>query len=599
MKLVFRTLVLTDFKEYIGKHVLQLARLGLGVHFVRGVNEVNPALGSNGASKSTLFDALRWCLFGSTVKGLKNPDVKTWGGSKPARVKLIVDVDGERHTIIRSTKTNGLTIDDEHASQEAVEKLIRMSPAMFDHTLLMGQGEALFLDLGPTPKLNVLSDTLELDRWERRSGEAKARAEMYDKRIADYDNQKCNLEQHLNTLDDDLRDARQQMQDWERERADRESERDAKIKELQKQEKAVDLEWGKWDLAYDGAETELRASRKRQQDLIDARNDLVTQEAKLAVKLSAVESSLELARDRGTCPTCGQKIKGEHKHDLKAKRREAKELGGELHDVSTRAEATAEQIEKVKKEIRGFIDKSNDAQDKLTHATNRRERIKAELAALTKNAHSDGERENPHSKNVAKARNLIREAKALLIVLEKRKGNAHKKSVRARYWVSGFKQLRLYLLQEALDELEAVTNAMLPTVGLDGWRITYDIERENKSGKVTSGLTVAILKPDMNKPVRWESWSGGEAQRLRLVGSIALSEMLLRRAGVECDLLILDEPTQHLSPEGVKDTADLLCDRGEFNQVWYIDHQAVESNRFASVLTVTKNSEGASFHVEA
>lgn len=108
---------------------------------------------------------------------------------------------------------------------------------------------------------------------------------------------------------------------------------------------------------------------------------------------------------------------------------------------------------------------------------------------------------------------------------------------------------------------------------------------------------MTILKPDLAKAVRWESWSGGEGQRLRIVGAIALSQVLLRRAGIECDLLILDEPTRHLSREGVRDVVDYLIDLGRDRQVFYCDHTAIENARFASTITVTRSHKGVTLDV--
>jgi DNA repair exonuclease SbcCD ATPase subunit len=590
MNLVFRSITVKDFKEYIGKHTLSLAKLGGGVHFVMGINEVDPELGSNGASKSTLFDALRWCLYGSTVKGLKNPDVKTWGGHEHAVVKVCVQVDGVKRFIKRSTKTNGLTLDGDVASQESIDKLVGMSAAMFDCVILMGQGEPLFLDLGPTPKLNTLSDTLDLDRWDRRSVAAKEMATRCGMKAVGHANAIVSAKSSLERAQQALADEKARMADWERECAEREEKREARIKELDGLITKIDNDWGKWDLKYDGAETELRASRRRQQELAERRADQSAKEAVARAKMRHLEKAL---KTDGVCPTCGQAIKSADKSHVKQQRTELAKLEKECELITARLEKCDADLSQVKKEISKFCEASNDAQDHLTRLGAKRSELKAELAFCGSGQSRDSV--NPHSQAVATWRSDVRKLTGEIAELE----DVHKRALRSeqrwRDWVGYCKQIRLYLLKEALEELENETNQMLPTVGLEGWSVAFDIERETKTGKVTPGLTVSILKPHMTKAVRWEAWSGGEAQRLRVVASVALSRMLLRRAGIACDLLILDEPTQHLSAEGVRDTVALLCDLGEHHQIFYIDHQAVQSNRFASVITVTKTEAGAGF----
>lgn len=68
----FRKLILHNFMSY--KHaVVQLAKQG--VVRIEGINEDEPSANSNMAGKSTLMEALLWCLFGRTLRGLKHESV--------------------------------------------------------------------------------------------------------------------------------------------------------------------------------------------------------------------------------------------------------------------------------------------------------------------------------------------------------------------------------------------------------------------------------------------------------------------------------------------------------------------------------------------
>jgi DNA repair exonuclease SbcCD ATPase subunit len=139
-----------------------------------------------------------------------------------------------------------------------------------------------------------------------------------------------------------------------------------------------------------------------------------------------------------------------------------------------------------------------------------------------------------------------------------------------------------------------VTNAALADVGLMDWQVKYGIEKETKSGTIQRGLNVTILSPNNRVPVRWESWSGGEMQRLRIIGALALSDVLLGHAGINCGLEIIDEPSQHLSGDGVRDLCDYLAERaqGLGKQTFLVDHVAIQSSRFSSVINVTKERTG-------
>ena len=56
-----------------------------------------------------------------------------------------------------------------------------------------------------------------------------------------------------------------------------------------------------------------------------------------------------------------------------------------------------------------------------------------------------------------------------------------------------------------------------------------------------------------------------------------------------------DEPSQHLSQEGLIDLAETLAQRAENDQkrILLVDHHAIEFGGFTGVMTVTKDSDGS------
>jgi exonuclease SbcC len=201
---------------------------------------------------------------------------------------------------------------------------------------------------------------------------------------------------------------------------------------------------------------------------------------------------------------------------------------------------------------------------------------------------------NPHAQTLVTLRKRMRKAEADIRDATDELRSVQAKHQRAQYWVKGFKDVRLYVLEEVLQELELTTNAMLDDAGLVDWVCTFKLEREGAKGSVF-GLHVLIESPDSAGRVKWESWSGGEAQRLRIVSALALKEVLLNRAGVEPLLEVIDEPTRGLSSEGVDDLVEYLQARATRLDlpVFLIDHAARESARFASVTTVVRDTTGS------
>jgi DNA repair exonuclease SbcCD ATPase subunit len=602
MKLEFTRLILRDFKEYRGKHVLDLSRMGNGVHYVRGKNRVD-AIGSNGAGKSTLWDAFMWCISGRTVRGLRGTDVRTWQGAEHAMSRVDFFCDDEAHHVKRSTEKNGLWLDGKLCSQEAIDRLLGLSIINIPHTILLGQKRDLFFDLKPQHKLDLLSETLSLDKWETRSKQAKAKVTDGIAVREGIIGRRQVLEDMRDSFTTTLEQVKAKSVAWNAEHGNAASARERRIEGLTKSLEAAITEKGTHDLAYDGAETELRAIRK---DLIKKRSqmdEILEDISKARTKRDTRKARLDELRalaGSDTCPTCGQPVTKAVAHARAARDalKEAKHLAAVASDRvilhETRKEVLRDAIVRIAKAEDDFADKSNEAKDKLDHLEKHCRDIQEQIAVLKAES---AEQANPYAEQISNMRKDIKRFKGEIIEHNEQIERLDRRINRTRYWVKGFKQVRLYLLQETLEELEEVTQNLLPEFGLPGWSVEYDIERETKAGAVSTGLSVKILKPGMRKAVRWEAWSGGEGQRLLIVGAIALSEVLLRRAGIECDLLVLDEPTRHMSKEGVEETVDYLITRGRDAQIFYVDHQVIESNRFASVVTITKDEHGAQIKV--
>ena len=167
-------------------------------------------------------------------------------------------------------------------------------------------------------------------------------------------------------------------------------------------------------------------------------------------------------------------------------------------------------------------------------------------------------------------------------------------------WVRGFKDIRLMDMSTALTELEVEVNSSVSALGLPDWSINFALDRETAKGAIKRGFTVFVQSPDNQRPVPWESWSGGEAQRLRLAGTMGLSDLTRSRTGCTLELEVWDEPTDGLSPQGVSDLLSCLKQRAhdEGRQIWVVDHHALGYGAFDGVYTVVKTADGSQVFAE-
>lgn len=600
MKLEFDRLIIRNFKA-IPKLVFDLKR-GPGFYFLRGQNKDEPSLGSNGAGKSSIWDALTWCLFGRTVDGSRTPDLKPWSGGEGATIVIaIIRVDGIRRKIKR--RNNKITLDETETNQDTIIKLIGMELPLFANTILLGQGEDLFYDLNPRDKLQLLSDARGLEKWEQRSKLATERVQVLTAKQNILQGELEGFDRSIEQTSKLLKSVRMESQSWEDSRTDRLSDYQSQINKLSIKFENRSNELASADLRYDSAMTELKILQKTNPELEAVKqkyDDFIVKIKMSARELTRLFAELKTIKTATRCPTCGQSIKnhsGMQKHRDEIER--LIKIEQKVHQEPPKSLVMKyRQLEKQEADAntyrQQFYEKADTARHDLDHLRPLVSEFKTKIAELKKTLLEKENEENPHTNQVEKLRSQLKRLRHDQADTKSEFQSRSRKIIRTKFWVKGFKDVRLFIIDEILQEFEFVTNTMLAEVGLIGWKVEYNVERETKSGNLHRGLNVMILSPRNNKLVRWESWSGGEGQRLRIIGSLALSEVLLNHAGVQTDLEILDEPNQFLSSEGVRDLRAFLSERSAQigRATWLIDHTMKESRHFTQTLTLIREKDG-------
>lgn len=589
----------------------QTLRLDLpGLWFMRGRNEVEPALGANGSGKSSVWDAVTWCLYARTASGLKAPDIKPWTKGKTPQVELLLSLDGKEHTITRTAVTNGLKIDGKEVGSEEAAVLVGMEFDVFVNTVLQAQGQPLFFDRTPKEKMQLFTDVLQLEKWEERSKRATERVRELERTESEINGELNATNTSIEQTQARLARTRQDSEAWEADRRDRVNRAEEELgqlkQELQREKQAL----GEAELAADSAGTELKALRHKVEETTAQieelaqramRQQLQRDSARREVKAAEQEfAQLGSAKD---CPTCGRPLKGtslaKHQEELESK---IETLRRDLAKAERAVQQASEPLTKAKDAhsrnaelMRELDDREDLARTEAKRRASAVGELTAQMRALEGRKAERKDERNPYVDQVAALRREVSQRETERDELQEDLSVAQGAILRAKFWVKGFKDVQLYVIAEVLEELELTTNAVLTEVGLHDWRVHYDVEKETKAGTIQRGLNVTILSPFNAQPVRWESWSGGEGQRLRIVGALALSEVLLNRAGITCNIEVLDEPTRHLSSAGVRDLCAFLATRAKETErtIWLVDHTAREGANFAGAVTVVKTKQGS------
>jgi DNA repair exonuclease SbcCD ATPase subunit len=608
----FRKLRFTNFKSFEGSHSFDFSRFSNGLLFLTGDNLIEPKLGANGVGKSSLWDALCWCLYGKTIRSLRASNVHSWNKGKNTSAFLEFDINGRIHILDRGWNPNRLVLDFKEVTQEVVDSFLDITFEEFQHSIVIGQFSTTFFDLPPTQKLSVLSDILSLEYWLDKSKESSQILTSVSKDIGLLELGLVKLTSQIEEKEGTLPELQEASDRFEKDKSEKLNSFKRKIEKDSKEKKSVEVELSKLEVTILSLTSELtdcenllkisteKFNEEREvrikKDL--ERSDILTRTSLNRKEYKKLESMIETV-----CFNCKQVIEGDHIVDISL------ELDNVYSDLRKSLKAIEEELDIcqhkidnrdscMKRDHKSSIDvshKLNRVEESFRRWSGCREQIDWSVKSSKVSISDLESRENEFEVIILDTKGKISELKKILGTKNQELNDLNKDKIGVEYWVKGFKEIRLTLLKEALTSLDIEVNNNLIQLGLSDWSISFDIERVTKAGTLSKGFQVFINSPLSNGEVPWEAWSGGESQRLRLAGAMGLANLLLNRKGIQSNIEVWDEPSSYLSQSGISDMIEYLAQRAAENnkQIWLVDHRTLDFGDFQSTVIITKDEDGS------
>ena len=615
----FQSIEIEGFKNFKKKQIFIFSREP-GLYFIGGKNKKHPRLGSNGIGKTTLFDALIWVLKGETIRGTEGNILKSWKMPKktPCRVSLNFYKDDYLCNLTRTQGPNTLVLKkndskEEVMTQAEVDKLVPLQADQTVYSLITGQFNTSFLDLTPTPKLNFFSSLMGLDFWEDCSDKASLKLKkleadklkelttqaIYTQTLSNLGLQKIDLQ----TKKKDYDTVKKVEIDTITKKADSILEQ---VKELEKEDNELSMQLAMHEQEqgriFHQEEMLVPKVEVIKVNEINPINDKLTT---LSERKRAANKSLEKWKSmEDKCPTCEQDIKPDFLATEKTKLK--KELVSIAKEISTleesREEARARML-KLELEIAELTTKHLDKKTIITDLNNQLNKLGTnkslkmqEVKHLREEVAKLNNIDNIFDKEITETEGKIAKAMQDLDTCTSRVEQYLKAITGVQFWSKGFKELRLWVIADALEALEIESNNALAELGLPEWTLKFVIEREtSKKGTLSKGLFVMVNSPDIPEDtyIPFEVWCGGETQRLKLATIIGFTELIKNYKGVSFNIKAWDEPATFLSNEGIEDFIKFLYDysREHGQSIYWIDQRNLESNYFNKVIEIVNGKD--------
>lgn len=596
-------------KEFltIGEAQLSLADLGL-VHISGSSDET--AADSNGSGKSSLGDAISWCLWGTTARGVTADEVVNTGAGADTQVTVIIDDSGDRYRIDRyrkhkkfknavhlnkleddGTETN-LTKGTATLTQKQIERVLGCSEEVFNAAVYSGQemmpdiprmtDKQLKLLVEQAAGVDVLANAYDLAREQlRKASQTRAETQVnYDRTIEREADLLAQIERT-----DGLSDQ------WEVSQA-------VKIKNLEAETKAAVAEFNTEKDKLDPTEMDavkksivetqksiedVAGEKTREADLLQTQSEAQRAVTQLDTRLTLAQSAmgkaqaaipLVVSRIGKPCGECG---KAYHEDDMA----DAKELA---EDAAARAE----------EELGSVAAKNLAAQKMLASATKDLEDFRATMtdisaaAAALQNLNRElqileaGIREVEHLRSVAKRKALewstaakednpykslgvqqeadLAKMKTVVLAALKAAKTAnieeqYSQAVADIYSPGG---VRAHRLDEATPYLNDRTAHYLGSLADGAIEAYWTTLTESKSGKGALQEKFSVSVEKAGSASSFNGLSGGEKRKVRLACALALQDLVASRATKNLEIMILDEIDDALDPAGLERLMGIL-----------------------------------------
>jgi DNA repair exonuclease SbcCD ATPase subunit len=530
----FLRITITSFARFVQPFTLELD--GRGLILVEG---------KNGAGKSMMFEAIRWCLFGKMSRygdERIGSDEVTWNGH-PADVRVWFENDkgvfevrrwravgGSPHVSIKDgngkpVKGTGVHADD---ATESLTNLLGFDYATLRYALTL---EGTSLDLassGFAQQMKILESILRFDVYTEaaklaKSAAASIRAEV-DVLVNEMERQELVLRQ--------ARGSKAEIESMNEEA--REQELDILIGSLT----VAVQELPKIEKQYERAQALLSQCDKEK----IATGATLGNESKHLYRLKNLKSG-------DACPSCEQEVDALHLAYIVSVSAKA------VDELQTAYNLCAEKSTKADERYNTLHDSLLDLKDKKREL----EQAEKELADVQKRKEKRLSLIAAHDQRATEAETRLAELTDEVAVA--RRVHKHNEGWATRDY-QALKERTLTLAAPVLNEAAA---RYAETLSHSTITVTFDPNRESKSEKLirASGET----GPD------YDSMSNGEKRRVQIITALALRDLARWRLGSPINFQVFDEVFDALDEDGLRGMTEVLQrDVDEIGSVFLITH---------------------------
>lgn len=574
---------------------------------------------SNGSGKSSLWEALLWCLTGDTVRGTK--DVVNNKSDEGALVELDFVLNNKQYRVIRSKehsiyKTNlKIFVDEKDVSGKGIrdsEKILSnllsdVDTPLLSSVVILGQGlPQKFTNNTPSGRKEVLeklthSDFM-IDDLKKR---VTQRQSILSGRVSDI-SAKLNGErsrgeilarqqaESKSFLSKSIDDVKEKLDSYRIEQS--KLEEDVRSIEATKAELSAqisEIQEKRLSIKEKGTQ-EILNLKQRQTELCEPIKASV---AELTAQRKQIEKTIKEKKSiKDVCPTCGQRISGVVIPDTADDEKSLQSCNELLSAYNAQIKKINEAFTSEEAELRKTHNDEysvctleiNKLQDDLRRQSNTLNQIDSEILSINSKLNAIEAQYNEYQTlykyNEEKLKQITEqltksenEASALESELEELSGRL---SIVKSFSTALSRDFRGVLLTGLIDYLNNKLKEFSNIV-FNSDSVLFALDGNNISIKCNGK--------------EYESLSSGERQKIDVMVQFALRDMLCNYLGFSCNMLVLDEVFDGLDGRGCEKIIDLMSEcLSDVSSVFVVTHRQDLAIPSDGTIVVNKDRNGFS-----
>jgi len=532
----------------------------------------NLIIGTNGAGKSTMLDALTFVLFNKPFRKINKSQLINTVNEKDCVVEIEFDINNREYLIRRGIKPNIFDIEvngealhkqsDDRTNQKILEEtILKVNYKSFTQIVILGSSTFVpFMQLTGANRREVIEDLLDIRIFSAMNNIIRENMRVRRDQIKSLDLKKENIKDKMSMQENFIKELEEQGKN--------------NIENNKKKIKTLSIENDTHIEKNEFVEADISDLVKEQEVVAGAGEKLVklnNLKGKITQKVSTITKEHKFFTENKVCPTCTQDIEEEFRvnriADVQNKAKDLKKGFEELEETIKLEQDRERQFTKLSKEITKLNHGISQNNTRISLNQRRIRELEDEIQTLTnkfKNRNTEHEKLTEFKDN-----------------LEKTTDNLSSKREEIVYYDFAYSLLKddgvkTKIIKKYLPFINQQVNRYLQ---LMDFYINFTLDEEFNE----------TVKSPIHEDFSYSSFSEGEKMRIDLALLFTWREVARVKNSVNTNLLIMDEVfDSSLDGFGTEEFLKIIRFVIKDANIFVISHKTDLHDKFESVITFDK-----------